>query len=87
MFGLKSSHTFLSINPVGLPADRFWRMNSDSRGKVVTCLKGMLWISQEGDHKDYVLTPGQEFVVTQRGLVVVQTLRDALMQVKLPAQA
>ncbi len=82
MLGFKSSHTSISANPVGLPADGFWRTNSDSRGKVVTCVNGTLLITQEGDYKDYVLSPGQEFVVTRRGLVLAQAIGNALLRVR-----
>ena len=42
----------------------------------------MLLITQEGDYKDYVLSPGQEFVVTRRGLVLAQAIGNALVRVR-----
>lgn len=84
MFGLKGEHTSESAGTVKLPVDGCWWTNSDSRGKVLTCLQGRLYVTQEGDWTDYVLTPGQEFTVTRRGLVVVQALDESTVGVKLP---
>lgn len=84
MFGLEGKHTSGAASPVRLPDDGCWWTNSDSRGKVLTCLQGMLHVTQEGDYKDYILTPGQEFTVTERGLVVVQALGESTVGVKLP---
>jgi hypothetical protein len=41
---------------------------------VITCLNGTLWITQEGDFKDYVLESGRSFWVTRPGSVVLQAL-------------
>jgi hypothetical protein len=56
---------------------RLWNIDGDRRGDVIRCLYGKLWITQEGDLKDYILEPGQDFWVTKAGTVVVQALNDS----------
>jgi len=53
---------------------RLWYMEGDRRGDLISCVFGRLWITQEGDLKDYVLEPGQDFWVTRSGSVIVQAL-------------
>ncbi len=43
----------------------------------VRCLEGNLWITQEGDLDDYILTPGQELSVRRPGKLVMQGIPAA----------
>ena len=43
-------------------------------GARVRVLEGMLWITQEGDAVDYVVSSREEFVCTRAGRVVVESL-------------
>ena len=36
-----------------------WRLEGDHRWQVVICLEGSVWITQENDVQDYLLTAGQ----------------------------
>ena len=40
-------------------------------------MSGTLWITQQGDMKDYVIEAGKNFWVTKSGAVVVQALENA----------
>jgi hypothetical protein len=62
-------NTDITLDKYGL-----WHIDGDRRGDVISCLSGSLWITQEGDLRDYVLEPGQEFWVTRAGTVIVQSL-------------
>ncbi len=73
-----------TVNEVQLSAQQIWRENGDHRGQVVTCLRGIVWLTHEGIPGDHVLLPGQEFVVAQRGLLLAQGLRDAVLQIADP---
>jgi hypothetical protein len=70
-----------TVNQVNLPARQIWREGGDHRGQVVTCVRGTVWLTHEGMPGDYVLRPGQAFVVEQRGLLLAQGLRDAVLQI------
>jgi hypothetical protein len=66
---------------VVLPAGSLWRPDGYARWRVIVCLQGRLWITQERDPRDYVLVAGEFFVVNQPGSVLVQAMVDARMQV------
>ncbi|QSQ28523.1 DUF2917 domain-containing protein [Pyxidicoccus parkwayensis] len=44
---------------------------------ALTCADGQLWLTREGDARDYVLGPGDTVQVDAPGHVVVQALRAA----------
>jgi hypothetical protein len=46
-------------------------------GSTFFCDAGILWLTQAGDQRDYVLSPGQTMTVTKRGKVLVEAMRDA----------
>jgi hypothetical protein len=48
-------------------------------GHAIRCLSGTLWVTQEGDGRDYVLAPGDEFVIESTGVIVVQAFAPALV--------
>ena len=50
-------------------------------------MKGVLKNLAQREATRSVLTPGQEFTVTERGPVVVQALGEAMVGVKLPVAA
>ncbi|MGH7370523.1 MAG: DUF2917 domain-containing protein [Candidatus Methylomirabilales bacterium] len=56
-------------------------MNGDNRGTAIFCLEGIAWVTQEGDLQDHMLRPGEEFVISRAGLVVVQGIPDAEIQI------
>lgn len=47
------------------------------RGSEIRCLEGMLWITQEGDLRDYILKAGETFVTDRKGKVVLQALNHS----------
>lgn len=52
-------------------------MRSLAPGARLVCEAGVLWVTQSGDRDDHILTSGQELVVSQRGKVLVEALREA----------
>lgn len=64
-----------------------WPIPNDLRGLAIECSEGILWVTQEGDRKDYVLETGQRFVVARRGSVVVEALTDARLRVAPPLES
>ena len=57
------------------------RLRGDNRWRAIVCLHGRVWITQEHDLKDYVLEPGEIFLVTRSGTVVIQALGDACVDI------
>lgn len=54
----------------------FQTIDSVQPGTTLWCDSGVLWVTQPGDCKDYVLTPGQKMTVTKRGKLVIEAMRD-----------
>lgn len=54
----------------------FQRMDIARPGSTLFCDTGILWVTQSGDHRDYVLLPGDRMTVTKRGKVLVEAMRD-----------
>jgi hypothetical protein len=49
----------------------------DGRGASVRCLLGALWLTQDGDPRDIVLTPGQSFTLDRDGLAIIFATAEA----------
>ena len=70
-----------------LDAHALSRLEGDNRWRLVVCQKGVVWITQERDPRDYVLTAGDLFLVTEWGKVLVQALQEASVQVTPPLKS
>ena len=64
-----------------LAENQIWRMAGDHRWRIIVCQRGMVWVTQSCDLRDYVLHAGQMCLITQPGLVLVQALREACVQI------
>jgi hypothetical protein len=71
---LNTKQNLQAFTEVTLPKFKIWSIEGNRRGDVINCLSGSLWVTQEGDLKDYVLESGKSFWVTKPGSVVVQAL-------------
>ena len=59
-------------------------------GRKVECVSGTLWITQDGDRRDIVLSPGDSFAFDQRGDALISALDDSrflLLETCAPASA
>lgn len=70
----------LNLQPISLAARSVHRIE-DARGAQVTCVRGIAWVTQEGDARDLILEPGQSAVLDKPGLGVVFALADAVITV------
>lgn len=74
----------LNTTPVCL-AKRQGVTLTKARGSEVRCLRGDLWITQDGDQRDIVLRAGESFTLDRRGPAMVWALSDASVEL-LPAR-
>jgi hypothetical protein len=81
MFTLRKPAVKHTTHEVQLPIRHIWRESGDHCGQVITCVRGVVWLTHERIPGDYVLKPGQQFVVEQRGLLLVQGLDSAILQI------
>src|SRR6185369_7127456 len=50
---------------------------SDAQGMRLTCLGGVLWITQHHDSNDLILKPAQSATIRGKGSVVIQACAEA----------
>ncbi len=50
-------------------------------GTTIVCEKGILWLTQTNDRRDYILLAGERFDKVKRGNVLVEAMRDATVRV------
>jgi hypothetical protein len=65
----------------GLDQGKTLHFDGDQRGMIVKSLFGKLWLTQENDLEDYMLTPGEAVVVQKRGRVVLEATQDSLVSI------
>lgn len=49
----------------------------DGRGSRVFCLSGCLWMTEQGNLRDIVLSAGEEAAISRNGTTIVMALGDA----------
>jgi len=49
----------------------------NAQGLTITCLRGAIWLTHDGDPKDVVLEAGQSHTVTRAARLIAQGLEDA----------
>lgn len=74
---LNTKENLHTLTKITLAKYKLWSIEGDRRGDVISCLSGTLWITQEGDMKDYILETGKDFWVTKPGAIVIQALDNA----------
>jgi len=52
----------------GLCRDEMIRLDGDVAGRVVSCRKGVLWLTQTGNPGDHLIRAGEAFSVDRPGL-------------------
>lgn len=73
-----TNHCYAEIS---LENDDLYKLEGDRRGMRLLSQDGHLWITQEGDLKDYWVEPGQSFTIQTSGTVLVQAMPSAHVRV------
>jgi hypothetical protein len=53
----------------------------DGEGRAIVVFEGQVWITQDNDQRDFVLSAGESFSVDQPGLTLVEAVRDSKLLV------
>lgn len=61
--------------------DELTRLDGDVAGRVISCSKGVLWLTQEGTPGDHLIRAGEAFPIDRRGLVLISALEDSVYAV------
>ena len=51
-------------------------------GETIFCEEGIVWITQDGDAGDYILTAGEAFTSKSHGKLVVEAMREAALRLQ-----
>jgi len=79
--GERVTHT--SSFDVALNRGEFFRFDRLHCRVKVQCMRGVFWVTQPGNHEDYLLAAGESYITTQRGSVLAQALKDGHIHVSL----
>jgi Protein of unknown function (DUF2917) len=64
-----------------LRRDELIRLDGDVAGRVVSCRKGILWLTQTGNPGDHLIRAGEVFAIDRPGAVLISALEEALYTV------
>ena len=59
----------------------------DGRGILLSVWDGGLWITEEGNHRDYYIRAGERFQLQREGVTLAYAMQDANFTVAAPAAA
>lgn len=58
-----------------------FRFKGSRAGQMISCVEGMIWITQQGDGFDWILTAGERFHTRIPGYVVVEAIKDSRIMI------
>ncbi|HEY3633671.1 MAG TPA: DUF2917 domain-containing protein [Caldimonas sp.] len=58
----------------------------DATGAAIVCLRGELWLTQDGSPDDVILGPGERFALDRPGLALVEALKASSLRVAMPLE-
>jgi hypothetical protein len=61
--------------------DELVRLDGAVAGTVVSCGKGILWLTQTGNPGDHLIRAGEAFAIEQPGMVLISGLEESLYSV------
>lgn len=68
-----------------LRSNDHWKLPRPVAESSIRCLRGVVWITCEGQREDVVLTAGHEWQPTVAGVTVIGALSDAVLSVSAAA--
>ena len=64
-----------------LRRDELIRLDGDVAGRVISCRKGILWLTQTDTPGDHLIRAGEAFSIDRSGLVLISALEDSVYAV------
>jgi hypothetical protein len=64
-----------------LPRHSFHSALKAQPGTTVVCEKGILWLTQSEDFKDYMLKPGEQLVISKANNVLIEAMSEARVSI------
>ena len=57
--------------------DEMIRLDGDVAGRVISCRKGILWLTQAGTPGDHLIRAGEAFSIGRPGVVLISALEES----------
>lgn len=57
--------------------DEMIRLDGDVAGRVISCRKGILWLTQAGTPGDHLIRAGESFTIERGGVILVSALEES----------
>jgi len=64
-----------------LPKKSMLKLVGDHSGERISCLNGVIWITQSGNPEDILVLSGKSFTIIQKGTIVVQGLVETRLKI------
>src|SRR5262245_11030447 len=77
-YGRTAMHEQYGSESIGLPRGKTLRIQ-DGKGALLYVREGEVWLTQEGDTKDHILTAGQTFRLERDGASLVYSFRRSVI--------
>jgi len=53
-------------------------------GTMISCDKGLIWLTESDDRQDYTLRPGHHVVIRKKGEVLIEALNESDLHISYP---
>ena len=53
-------------------------------GTIISCDKGIIWLTESDDRQDYTLRPGHRLVIRKKAEVLIEALNESDLHVSYP---
>ena len=63
-----------------LPKKSLLRLVGDHSGERISCLNGLVWITQSGNPEDIFVCAGESFIITQKGALLIEGLVETRLK-------
>jgi hypothetical protein len=68
--------------PLTLTRRAFIRAQNTQPGTTIVCEQGMLWLTQSGDYRDYMLRTGDHLTINKKSKVLIEALSEARVSIQ-----
>ena len=51
---------------------------------MISCDKGLIWLTESDDRQDYTLRPGHHVVIRKKGEVLIEALNESDLHISYP---
>lgn len=58
------------------------KLMDDHSGEEITCLNGVIWITQTGNPEDIFLCNGETFAINQKGTILIQGMVETRLKIR-----